>query len=99
MTKNHVFVLNKVKNGPKRPYNTPNGLKMYERRQKVEFLDLKNCFLGKFSLAELGGTPLPPLTENHPAQKPLAEVGGTPPHLAEKIHQVVFDGLPKMSFE
>ena len=32
-------------------------------------------------LAELGGTPLPPLTENHPAQKPLAERGGTPPPL------------------
>ena len=26
----------------------------------------------------MGGTPLPPLTENHPAQKPLAEKGGTP---------------------
>ena len=30
-------------------------------------------FLAEFSLAELGGTPLPPLSENHPAQKPLAE--------------------------
>ena len=41
----------------------------------------------EFSLAELGGTPLPPLTENHPAQKPLAERGGTPapPRLTEKI--------------
>ena len=26
---------------------------------------------------ELGGTLLPPLTENHPAQKSLAEMGGT----------------------
>ena len=39
----------------------------------------KNCFLTEFFLAELGGTPLPPLTENHPAQKPLAEMGGNPP--------------------
>ena len=39
----------------------------------------KNGFLAEFSFAELGGTPLPPLTENHPAQKPLAERGGTPP--------------------
>ena len=41
----------------------------------------------EFSLAELGGTRLPPLTENHPAQKPLAERGGTPapPRLTEKI--------------
>ena len=27
----------------------------------------------------LGITPLPPLTENHSAQKPLAEIGGTSP--------------------
>ena len=33
---------------------------------------------GPKKTAELGGTPLPPLTENHPAQKPLAEMGGTP---------------------
>ena len=41
--------------------------------------DLKTQFLAVFSLAELGGTPFPPLTENHPAQKPLAEIGGSPP--------------------
>ena len=51
-------------------------------------------FFAELSLAELGGTPLPPLTENHPAQKLLAELGGTPPPLAEKIRKVVFDGLP-----
>ena len=31
------------------------GLKMYEKRPKMEFLDLENLIL-----AELGGTPLPP---------------------------------------
>ena len=36
------------------------GLKMHEKRQKIEFLDLKNLFLAEFSLAESGGTPLPP---------------------------------------
>ena len=37
------------------------GLKMYEKKGKeMEFLDLKYLFLAKFSLAELGGTPLPP---------------------------------------
>ena len=36
-------------------------------------------FLAEFYLVELGGYPPPPLTENHPAQKPLAEMGGTPP--------------------
>ena len=51
------------------------GLKMHKKRQKIEFLDLKRRL---FSLAELGGTPNPPLTENHSTQKPLAELGGTP---------------------
>ena len=32
----------------------------------------------------MGGTPLPPLTENHPAQKPSAEMGGIPPPLPVK---------------
>lgn len=31
------------------------GLKVYERRQKIEFSDLKNLLLVEFSLAELGG--------------------------------------------
>ena len=38
------------------------GLKMHEKGQQLEFLDLKTCFLAEFSLAELGGAP-PPLTE------------------------------------
>ena len=45
-------------------------------------------FSGFFSLAEWGGIPpSPPLpiTENHCAQKPCAELGGTPPPLTEKI--------------
>ena len=54
------------------------GPKIYKERQKMEFSDLNTCFLAGFSLAELGGTPLPPLIENHPAQKLLAERGGTP---------------------
>ena len=56
-TKNDVFVLNKVKNGPKRPNNRPKGLRMYEERHKIEFSDQKKLFLAEFSLAELGGTP------------------------------------------
>ena len=55
-----------------------NGLNMYEKRQKMEFLDLKYLLFNGISLTELGGTPLPPLTENHPAQKPLAERVGYP---------------------
>ena len=42
---------------------------------------------------ELGGSPIPPLTENHSARKPLADLGVPPISLAEKNRKVVFDGL------
>ena len=58
---------------------------MYEKSQKMEFSDLRYLLLAEFSLAELGGIPLPPLTENHPARKPLAEMGLPLPPLTEKI--------------
>ena len=56
------------------------GLKMYEYKQKA-----KNCCFSGIFLSGIGGYPPPPLMENHPAQKPLAEMGGTPPPLTEKI--------------
>ena len=59
------------------------GLKMHEKRQKKSFWTLKTCFLAEFSLAE-SGVP-PPLTDNHCAQKSLAERGGYPPPLTDKI--------------
>ena len=40
---------------------------------------------------KFGGTPLPPLTENHSAQKHLAE-SGVPSPQAEKICYVVLTG-------
>ena len=61
------------------------GLKMHKKRQKIEFLGLKRRF---FSLAELGGTPSPPLTENQSEKKKvfsLAEKGGTPPPLTDEF--------------
>ena len=73
--------LNKVKNGPKRPYNGPKGLKMHKKKAKKKFLDLKRRF---FSLAELGGTPTPPLTEKQCEKKKvffLNGIGGYPPPL------------------
>ena len=36
------------------------GLKMYEKRQKIEFSDLKNLIFGGIFLSGIGGTPLPP---------------------------------------
>ena len=52
------------------------GLKMYEKRQKMEFSDLKYLLFSRIFLSGIGGyPPPPPLTENHPAQKPIAEKG------------------------
>ena len=56
--------------GQKGHIMVPKGLKMYKKRQKIEFSDLKNLFLAEFSLAEFGGCPPSPLImENHCAQK------------------------------
>ena len=60
------------------------GLKMHEKRQKLEFLDLKNLLFGGIFLSGIGGY-APPLTDNHCAQKSLAEMGGTPPPLTDKM--------------
>ena len=49
------------------------GLKMCENRQKMEFFDLKITVFSGIFLSGIGGYPPPPLTEIHPAQKPLAE--------------------------
>ena len=61
------------------------GLKMHKKRQKIEFLDLKRRF---FSLAEWGGTPTPPLTENQCEKKKvffLSERGVPQPPLNGRI--------------
>ena len=55
------------------------GLKMHEKRQKIEFLDLKDLLFSGIFLSGFGGYSPPPLTDNHCAQKSLAERGGTPP--------------------
>ena len=49
------------------------GLKMYEKRQNMEFSDLEYLLFSGIFLSGIGGYPPPPLTENHPAQKTLAE--------------------------
>ena len=43
------------------------GLKMHEKRQKIEFLDLKKLFFSGIFLSGIEGYPPPTLTENHPA--------------------------------
>ena len=60
------------------------GLKMHIKRQKIEFLDLRNLLFSGIFLSGFGGTPPPPLTDKHCAQKNLAERGGTPTPLTEK---------------
>ena len=54
-------------------------LKRHEKRQKIEFLDLKNLLFSGIFLSRIGGYPLSPLTDNQPDQKPFAERGGHPP--------------------
>ena len=52
-----------------------------KKEKKMEFLDLKYLLFSGIFLSGIGGYPPPPLTENHPAQKPLVEMEGTPyPH-------------------
>ena len=71
------------------------GLKMYKKRQTLEFSDLKHLLFSGIFLSGIGEYPLPPLTENHPAQKPLAERGGTPsPPLNGKNLLSSFGQLP-----
>ena len=48
-----------------------------KKGKKIDFLDLKTCFLAEFSLAELGGTPLP-LKGKSSCPKTLSGMGGTP---------------------
>ena len=60
------------------------GLKMYEKRQTLEFSNLKHMPISGIFLSGFGGYPLSPLTENHPAQKPLGERGVPPPPLNGK---------------
>ena len=51
---------------------------MHKKIQKIEFLDLKNLLFSGIFLSGFGGYS-PSLTDNHCAQKSLAERGGTPP--------------------
>ena len=45
-----------------------------------------------FFLSGIGGYPPAPVTENHPAQKPLAEMGGTPPLNGKKSAKYFLTG-------
>ena len=76
-----MFFLHQIrlKMGKKGHIIDQEGLKMYEKRQKMEFLDLKYLLFSGIFLSRIGGYPPPLLTENHPAQKPLAEGGGVLP--------------------
>ena len=62
------FALNKVKNVPKRPYIDQKGLKMHEKRQKLEFLDLKNLLFRGIFLSGFGGYS-PPLNGQNPLKR------------------------------
>ena len=52
---------------------------MYEKRQKMGFLDLKYLLFSGIFLNGIGGYPPPPLTESYFAQKKRGGKGGVPP--------------------
>ena len=59
-------------------------LKMHEKRQKIELLDLKNLLFSGIFLSGIGGPP-PPLNGQSLCSKKLSGKGGAPPPLTEKI--------------
>ena len=58
--KNGVFAYNKVENGPKGLNIDQKGLKIYENKLRIVFLDPKYLFIGGF-FCGIGRYPLPPL--------------------------------------
>ena len=71
------------------------ALKIYEKRQTLQFWDLKNLLFSGIFLGGIGGSPPPPLNGKPFCPKTLSRIGVYPPPspLGENI-QVVFDGLP-----
>ena len=70
------------------------SLKNGSKRAKINVFWPKIAVFRVIFLSGIGVYPPPPLTEYHSAQKSLVEWGVTPPPLAKKIRQVVFDSFP-----
>ena len=80
LTDNHFAKKPLADRGGTPPPLTDNPQKKGSKRAKVfVFWPEIAVFQQIFSLTKLGGTPPSPLTDNHCAQKSLAERGGTPP--------------------
>ena len=62
------------------------GLKMHEKRQKIEFSNLKYLLFSGIFLIGIGGYPPPPLNGQSSCPKTLSGMGGyTPSPLTDKI--------------
>ena len=57
------------------------GLKWHEKRQKIEFLDLKNLLFSGIFLSGFGGYSPPSLNGQSLCSKKLSGKGGAPPPL------------------
>ena len=55
------------------------GLKLYEKRQKMKFSDLKYLFFSGIFLSGIGGHPPLPLNGKSSCPKTLSGKGGYPP--------------------
>ena len=55
------------------------GLKMHEKRQKIEFSNLKYLLFSGIFLSGIGGYPPPPLNGQLSCPKTLSGKGGYPP--------------------
>ena len=67
------------------------GLKMYEKSQKMEFLDLKYLLFSRIFQSRY---PPPPLNGKSSCPKTLSGNGGYPHPLTEKIRLLVLDAFP-----
>ena len=58
---------------------------MYEKKEKIEFSDLKYLLFNGIFLSGIGGYPHPPLNRESSCAKTLSGNGGYPSPLAERI--------------
>ena len=70
---------------------------MYEKRQKMEFLDLKYLLISGFFLSGFGGYPHRPLSGKSSCPKTFSGNGGTPTPLSPWWKIILHNFIPRIS--